>query len=48
METDARALGLQLQPVAVCHPDQFDGPWAPSTSVHGYVAAHATVVDTLS
>ena len=28
LETDARALGVQLQPVAVRHPDEFDGAFA--------------------
>jgi putative ABC transport system substrate-binding protein len=28
VETDARALGLQLQPVAVGHPDEFDAAFA--------------------
>jgi putative tryptophan/tyrosine transport system substrate-binding protein len=28
LETDARALGLQLQPVAVCQADEFDGAFA--------------------
>ena len=28
LETNARALGLQLQPVAVPHPDEFDSAFA--------------------